>query len=134
MTMDPKLIEAPYPLQAHLGFVMREWRADYCEFELPIAPHLGNRFGIVHGGIHAVMLDTCMGFAGCFTGDPKAPQQAMTLSLNTNFLSQAKGKILIGTGRRTGGGYKTFFAEGQITDDTGELIATGTGVFRYRGR
>jgi len=49
-------------------------------------------------------------------------------------LSQAKGQLLIGQGRRTGGGRKTYFAEGKITDETGELIATGTGVFRYRGR
>ncbi|WP_342706707.1 PaaI family thioesterase [Lutimaribacter saemankumensis] len=133
-TMNPDLIEPPYPLQAHLGFRMVDWREDYSRFDLPIVPHLGNRFGIVHGGVHAMMLDTVMGFAGCFTGDPDAPQQAMTLSMTTNFLSQAKGDLLIAEGFRTGGGRKTFFARAQITDNTGELIATATGVFRYRGR
>lgn len=58
----------------------------------------------------------------------------MTLSMTTNFLSQAKGDLLIAEGFRTGGGRKTFFARAQITDNTGELIATATGVFRYRGR
>ena len=132
--MDPRLKEDPYPLQAHLGFRMVDWRKDYSCFELPIAPHLGNRFGIVHGGVHAMMLDTVMGFCGCFTGDPDAPQHAMTLSMTTNFLSQAKGDLLIAEGFRTGGGRKTFFARAQITDNTGEMIATATGVFRYRGR
>jgi len=133
-TPDPKLIEPPYPLQAHMGFVMADWQPDYSRWELPIAPHLGNRFGIVHGGVHAMMLDTVMGFCGCYTGDPDAPQHAMTLSMTTNFLSQAKGDLLIAEGFRTGGGRKTFFARAQLTDDTGELIATATGVFRYRNR
>ena len=132
--MDPKLIETPYPLQAHLGFYITDWSEGYARFELPIVEFLGNRFGIVHGGVHAVMLDTVMGFAGSYTGTPDAPQQCMTLSLTTQFLSQAKGQLLIGEGRRMGGGRKTYFAEGKITDETGELIATGTGVFRYRGR
>lgn len=132
--LDPALIEEAYPLQAHIGFKMVDWRDGYSRFELPIAPFLGNRFGIVHGGVYAMLLDTVMGFCGSFTGDPVNTQKAMTLSLNTNYLSQAKGTLLIGEGRKTGGGRKTFFAEGKVTDETGELIATATGVFRYRSR
>ena len=43
-------------------------------------------------------------------------------------------KVMIGEGRVTGGGRKTFFAEGTVRDELGTLIAKGTGVFRYRGR
>lgn len=132
--LDPALIEEPYPLQAHLGFVLVDWRPDYCRFDLPIAAHLGNRYGIVHGGVHAMMLDTVMGFAGCFTGDPDQRQMAMTLSMTTQFLAQAQGKVLIAEGRRTGGGRKTYFAEATVRDDAGVIVATGSGVFRYRGR
>ena len=59
---------------------------------------------------------------------------AMTLSMTVNIMAQAQGKIMIGEGRVTGGGRKTFFAAGTVTDETGITIATGTGVFRYRGR
>jgi uncharacterized protein (TIGR00369 family) len=128
------LIEEPYPLQAHLGFVMTGWSEGYSRFELPLAPFLMNRFGIPHGGVHAMMLDTVMGFCGCYTGDPDDRQMAMTLSMTVNFMAQAQGKIMIGEGRVTGGGRKTFFAAGTVTDETGITIATGTGVFRYRGR
>lgn len=130
--MNPDLIEPDYPMQAHIGFKMVDWGPDRARFELPIAPYLGNRFSIVHGGVHAMLLDSAMGFAGCYTGDKASPLQCMTLSLNTNFLSQTKGELLIAEGVRTGGGRKTFFAEGKITDNMGELIATATGVFRYR--
>ena len=116
--LDPALIEAPYPLQSHIGFKITAWQPDYARFELPLEPYLMNRYGIPHGGVHAMMLDTVMGFAGCYTGDRDKPQLGMTLNLNVNFVGQAKGKLLI--------------AEAKVTDDQGNSIATGTGVFRYR--
>ncbi len=130
--LDPALVEDPYPLQSHIGFKITAWQPDYARLELPLEPFLMNRYGIPHGGVHAMMLDTAMGFAGCYTGDRENPKLGMTLNLNVNFLGQAKGKLLIAEGWRTGGGRKTFFAEAKVTDDLGNTIATGTGVFRYR--
>jgi uncharacterized protein (TIGR00369 family) len=132
--LNPALVEEAYPLQAHLGFVMTGWAQGYSRFELPLEPFLMNRYGIPHGGVHAMLLDTVMGFSGSYTGDPADKQMAMTLSMTVNYLGQAQGDRLIGEGRVTGGGRKTFFAEGKITDTTGTIIATATGVFRIRGR
>lgn len=131
--MDETLREPPYPLQAHLGFAMDEWTADLCRLIQPMAPHLGNRHGIPHGGVHATLLDTAMGFAVCYTGDPEAKQMTVTLSLNVSYLGVARGEQLIAEGRKTGGGKSTAFAEGEIKDENGNLIATATGVFRYVG-
>ena len=128
----PLAQETPYPLQAHLGFVLRDWKEDFCHLELPLEPFLMNRFGIPHGGVHAVLLDTVMGYAGCFTGDANAQRYTVTLNLNVSFLAQSRGKIFFADGRRIGGGHRIFFAEGQVKDETGELVATGTGTFRYR--
>ncbi|MBV7407658.1 PaaI family thioesterase [Maritimibacter sp. DP1N21-5] len=132
MSLDPVLVEDPYEFQKLLGFRITAWSEDYARFELPMAAHLGNRYGIAHGGVHATLLDTVMGFAGCYTGSPDVRRLAMTLSLTVNYLSQPKGDLLVAEGRRVGGGRKTFFAEAEITDDTGAKVATGTGVFRYR--
>ena len=129
--MTALLVEPPYPYQSLLGFTMTDWSQDFCRAELPMGDHLGNRFGLLHGGVYASLLDTVMGFCGCYTGSHDDRRLAMTLSLNVNFLSRPKGRMLIGEGRRTGGGRKTFFAEGQVTDETGEKIATASGVFRY---
>lgn len=126
------LVESPYPLQEHIGFYITDWRENYARFELPLEAFLMNRYGILHGGIHSMMCDTAMGFAGCYTGDPENRKLAMTLNLSTNFLGQVKGKLLIAEGFRTGGGAKTFFAEAKISDELGTLAATGTGVFRVR--
>lgn len=131
--MDEKLREPPYPFQAHVGFIIADWSDGYCRVEQPMLPHIGNRYGIPHGGVHATLLDTAMGFAVCFTGDPDEKQLVMTLSLNVNYLGVAQGRQLVATGRKTGGGKSTAFAEGEIKDENGKLIATATGVFRYRG-
>ncbi|MBF9043805.1 hotdog fold thioesterase [Rhodobacterales bacterium HKCCE4037] len=130
--MDPELREEPYPLESHLGYTLTEWSEGRAVVEQPLLPHLANRQGLPHGGVHATLLDTAMGYAGCYTGDPARKQMALTLSLNVNFLSRPKGTRLIVEARQTGGGKSTYFAEGEVRDETGELIATGTGVFRYR--
>lgn len=130
--IDPALLEEPSALQTHLGYRLTEWSEDFARVELPLTPVLMNRQGLPHGGMHATLLDTAMGFAGCYTGDPERAQMALTLSLTVNYLGQARGDVLIAEARRTGGGKSTYFAEGEVRDETGALIATGSGVFRYR--
>lgn len=124
--------EPPSGLQTHLGYRLVAWEVDFARVDMPLAPHLMNRQGLPHGGMHATLLDTAMGFAGCYTGDPEQRQMALTLSLTVNFIGKAQGARLIAEARRTGGGKSTYFAEATVRDDTGALIATGTGVFRYR--
>lgn len=131
--IEPALIEAPYALQRHLGFEIVDWKPDFARVELPMLPHLMNRYGIPHGGVYATLLDTAMGFCGCYTGDPAVKRLAMTLSMNVNYEGRAEGTRLICEGHRTGGGAKTFFAQALVTDELGNRIASGTGVFRIRG-
>ena len=123
--------EVPYPLQSHLGFKLKEWRKGFCRVELPLKPFLLNRYGIPHGGIHATLLDTAMGYCTCYSEDPNKPIFAMTLSLTVNYLGQSTGNTLVSEANRTGGGRKTVFAQGSVSDDTGQIIATATGVFRF---
>lgn len=133
-SIDPRLVEAPYPLQEHLGFYITEWRKDFARFELPMEHFLMNRYGIPHGGIHAVMSDTVMGYCGCYTGNPDQKELAMTLNLSVNYVGPLKGKMIIAEGQVTGGGAKTFFAEAVIKDEEGNIAARATGVFRRRGK
>ncbi|MCA0042878.1 PaaI family thioesterase [Celeribacter litoreus] len=118
----------------HIGLIFTYWVEGEARLELPIGPQHLNRHGIPHGGIYAMLLDTAMGYSGAFTGDPEVRQNNLTLTLTVNYLSRPKGKTLIAEGKRVGGGAKTFFAEGKITDETGELIATASGAFKMRSR
>ena len=130
---NPALIEDAYAFQRLLGFHLQRWEDGLAELHQPVVPHIGNRYGLPHGGVHAALLDTAMGLAGCWTGDPARKQLAMTLTLNVSYLSRPRGQTLIARGWVTGGGRKTFFCSGEIEDETGERIATGSGAFRYRG-
>jgi len=131
MATHPGIIEEPYPFQKLLGFEIVDWTAELVEVHLPIHQAIGNRYGLPHGGVHASLLDTAMGFSGCFTGSRDEKRLAMTLSINVSYLSRPKGKLLIAKGRKIGGGKRTFFAEAEITDETGELIATGSGTLKF---
>jgi len=132
MITDPDLIEEPYEFQKLLGFSITEWGPDICKLQQPMRKGLGNRYGIPHGGVYASLLDTVMGFSGCYTGSTSQVKRAMTLSLNVSYLSRPKGQLLTATGHKIGGGARSFFAESDLVDETGELIAKGTGTFRYR--
>ena len=122
--------EAPYPFQRHLGFTITGWAEGSCTVEQPMLDHLGNRNGILHGGAIATLLDTAMGYSGCWTGD-ETIRKTVTLSLNVNYIAQARCQVVRATGHKTGGGRKTFFAESRLLDEDGTLVATATGVFRY---
>ncbi len=129
---DPTNLEPPYALQHALGYRLTEWSRDFARVEADFTDLLKNRQGLPHGGIHALLLDTAMGYAGCYTGVAGQQQNALTLSMTVNYIGQLQGTRLIATGRRTGGGRKVFFTEADVTDDTGARLATATGVFRYR--
>lgn len=129
--MDETLREDPYPFQAHLGFEIADWREGYARVAQPVAPHLANRHGALHGGVHATLLDTAMGYAGCWTGDPERRQLALTLSLTVNYQGRSSGRRLTAEARQTGGGRRIFYAAGEVRDEDGVLLASATGVFRY---
>ena len=130
--IDPALVEPPYPLEAHLAYELVAWEKDFAAFRMPIRPMHHNRYGIVHGGLYTVLLDTVMGYAGCYTGDPADRRFAMTLSLTTNYVAQPEGDVLVAEGRRIGGGRRVYFAEGSVLDGNGTLCARASGTFRYR--
>ncbi len=136
MTQDdrPAITETPSPFSQTFGFHLTRWETGFARVEADMVPHMMNRQGLPHGGVHASMLDTAMGYCGCYTGDPDVTQNALTLSLTVNYLARATGQRLICEARVTGGGRATFFARGEVRDDTGALIAEATGVFKLRSR
>lgn len=122
----------PYALQEHLGYRITKWEENLAVIELELTSLHMNRHNIPHGGIYALLIDTAAGFCGTNQGPVGKSKKAMTLSLTCNFIAQPKGKRLIATGRKVGGGRKSFFSTVDLKDETGVLIATGQGTMRYR--
>jgi uncharacterized protein (TIGR00369 family) len=105
------------PVRAEVGEVVFE--------ATPARAHF-NPLGQVHGGYAATLLDTVMGCA--IHSSLKAGDGFTTLELKVAYhrpLSEASGPLratgrVLSTGRRTG------FAEGQVLDNQGRLVASGT--------
>ncbi|ROU04389.1 PaaI family thioesterase [Histidinibacterium lentulum] len=133
--MTEALAEPSSAFQEHLGHRLTGWGPGYARFEMAVTPALMNRHGVPHGGVHATILDSAMGYAGVFPGEAEGAERPMsqTLSLSVNYLAPARGSALMAEGRVTGGGRRTYFTEARLWDGAGTLVATATGVFRVRG-
>ena len=128
------------PLRPHGGFAdligyrLGEWREDYAEVTLEVEARHMNRSGVLHGGVISTLLDTVLGYAGTYSGEPGVDRRAFTLSLNCHFVGTAEiGHRLTASGRKTGGGRQIYFCTGEVRDEDGRLVGQGDGVFRYRG-
>lgn len=132
MKFTPSDLDDSSPFRDFLGFELIDWKEGFAKLVLELRPEHANRKGIPHGGVYASLLDSAMGYAGCFTGDREKMRFTLTVSMNVQFIAPPSGQVLTVEGFRVGGGKRTYFAEARIIDDTGVLVATATGVFKQR--
>lgn len=88
-----------------------------------------NRRGRVYGGFIAAMLDGLCGHAvrSSHRGEDRTH---MTLELKTSFLGSAKPGRFIGEGWVRHRGKSIAFAEAELRDEAGELIARASATFK----
>lgn len=96
---------------------------------LEIRPRHLNRLGLLHGGFVSMLLDNGCGIAvRNELGDSDAAVVTMTMSVN--FIVGVREGRVVATGRVVGGGRSTKFAEAELRDESGQLLATGAATFR----
>ena len=85
-----------------------------------------NAMGIVHGGYHLTVLDSCMGLAIYSTLGPGLGQTSIETKVNfVRPVTAATGPLwVVGTSLHTGS--RTGTAEGKLVDGLGKLYAHGT--------
>ena len=117
---------ADIPFAAHCGIEPIAFADGKTTLRVRVGPEHGNNLGIAHGGVICTLLDISMGTAArCTVGVP-----VMTLDMQASFLAPGRG-VLIGEGRVLRAGRSIVFCEAEITaEDTGELIAKASGVFK----
>ena len=115
-----------------LGTKVEEWRDGYARISLVLKSEHLNRAGVVHGGVLATLLDHGGGFCGLFCDVPGNARYGMSLSLTCNFIAQTRTGRLEVIGRRTAAGRKIYFAQTEVLDGDGNIIATGSSVHRFR--
>ncbi|MFJ7832468.1 PaaI family thioesterase [Peribacillus sp. NPDC097197] len=114
------------PFFAYIGFEVIQFEEGNVRLKLNIEEHMLNVNGTLHGGIHATMLDTILGIV--IRSLTKA--RVVTTSLTVHYLGSLSAGEIFAEAKVLQQGYKTAFAEGEIKDSAGNLIAKGTGVFK----
>ncbi|MBK0024481.1 PaaI family thioesterase [Ochrobactrum sp. S46] len=89
-----------------------------------------NTEGRIHGGTIATLLDAVCGFAIRFDGTDRSLIPAVTVSLSVNFQAAAGDDNLFARGWVTSCGRQIFFAQGEIRDGNGLLVASAIGAFK----
>lgn len=120
-------IEDNSPLGNLLGFTRVEDSAARVVLEAEIRPELLNRRGVVHGGVLSALLDSALGGAVVAGIDPE--EWCATLQLSVQFISGGRRGPLRATGRLTRRGPRCAFAEGEVLDARGKLIARAQGTW-----
>ena len=104
-------------------------RASPGEVELAAAPteaHL-NVQGFVHGGVIATLVDTAMGLA--VRSALEAGRRHVTIEIGVHYLRPVRPGPLSAIGRTVRVGSSVAFANAEVTDDNGRLLATASGTY-----
>ncbi len=123
-----KIVSSETGAQQALGYENHVF-ADRCETRLTLDGRHTNRHGTLHGGLATMLLDSACGFAASRSLSDDTTQLVITLSLTTNFLAPGKGPGIMAIGRVRRAGKNIVYCDGDLVDDDGTLIATGSGVF-----
>ena len=87
---------------------------------------ISNHFGSVHGGAIATLLDVAMASAA---RSLHTETGVVTVGMTLNYLRAAAGD-LVATGRVRQSGKSLVFCEAEVTDASGQVVATASGTFK----
>jgi len=94
---------------------------------LTIAPPHLNMIGILHGGVHAALIDSAMGLAAMIA---RPEGSVVTTNLNLHYLAPAVQGRIFATAELVHQSRRTITAQATVRTDNGERLAMGTGTFR----
>jgi 1,4-dihydroxy-2-naphthoyl-CoA hydrolase len=92
--------------------------------EMPIRPAHLQAYGIVHGGVHAAIVETLASIGAAITAMQQG-HSVVGLENHTSFLRAVRAGTLRAVARPITRGRRTHVWEGAIHDDEGRLVATG---------
>jgi len=114
---------------ASLGTVVDKWGPDEVRLRIPFDERLTNDGKEFHGGVIAALLDTTGASAVWAGHDFDKGLRASTVTMTVNYVGRARGD-LVGVGRCVRRGRDIHFAEMRVEDLAGNLVATGSLVYR----
>ena len=117
------------PYAEQLGVRAGHKREGDVGLELQLREEHLNSWQVAHGGVVMSVLDIVMGLSAKTLDENSIG--ATTIELKTNFLKAATGRIRA-RGRAQRAGRSLVFAEGELHNDSNDLLARATGTFKLR--
>ena len=115
------------PFVDHLGVELLEKADGRVHIAFAPRPEHFNSWNGIHGGVVMSLLDVALSSASRAL-DP-ACSGAATVEMKTNFLAIGRGAV-VGEGRAQRAGRSLIYAEGEILDPEGNVLAKGNGTFK----
>lgn len=94
---------------------------------LEIEPRHLNLIGILHGGVHATLIDSAMGLMAMIA---KPEANVVTTNLNIQYVTKVESGLVSVTAQIIHISRKSVTAQAFVRNESGELCAFGTGNFR----
>ena len=107
-----------------LSMQLKEVGIGYSVIEVDVAKKHLQPFGVVHGGVFASVIDAAAFWAVYYEVDEA--DGVTTVDLKLNYLAPAVSGRLAARGRRLKIGRTLGYAEAQVTDERGQILAHGT--------
>jgi len=148
VALDPQIEYAIHdffdriPFNQLLGMKVGYVGRDRIEVTMPMNSQLVGNFihGILHGGVISSILDVaggCMAVLGAFERSKELPEKERnrmlskigTIDIRIDYLRPGKGNMFTASARLLRTGNKVAVARMELHNDSGELLALGTGTY-----
>lgn len=115
------------PFRMFLGVEVAMVDGGVAEIRLPVHDQLLQAYGMVHGGIYCVLIDTVLGSA--VRGVCGFDSKPLTVDLNVSFLRPSGKGVLTARAEIIKAGRKVLVGNADVMDEQGRKVATGRGSF-----
>lgn len=115
------------PFHRGLGITVERASVGEVTLSLIARPDQLNLQGSVHGGVLATLADTAMGLAVRSAIEPG--RRHVTIELGVHYLRPANAGPVEATGRAVRVGSQIAYAEADLSDGSGRLVARAAGTF-----
>ena len=124
------ILKAPSPASEFLGLEVLEVDTESLRVRLAFnaGPRVCNKWGGIHGGMVAAMLDDLMAIAVGLSLE--WGEISPTLEMKASFVAAGRPGRLVGEGWTVKRGKSVAFIEAELRNEAGELVATGSSTAR----
>lgn len=119
------------PIYQLLQVRLEEIDTGFARFRMPFRKELTQAYGVVHGGLIALLADTAVAFALMTLIQPG--ERVTTAEFKINFFSAVDRGEMIGEARTVYTGKRLVVADMEVKNETRKLIAKGMATYAIIG-